>query len=207
MPTKKTFTKESIINVCIEIIREEGYQALSIRNVAKRMNSSIQPIFYTFKSFDNLKNEVGEACFLICNNFIYDSFKFEDKPYLSIGLNFLRFANEEKNIFKFLFDNKDLDFEKLTSYNKYFKNVVSTVSNTVNADRKISTSIHNIVGISAIGLAILIANNRIIYDEENAIEFLSLVFKGQVLCQKGDEDEYNRDQKFKEILQRHSGSK
>ena len=92
-------------------------------------------------------------------------------------------------------------------YNHYFKNVVSTVSNTVNADRKISTSIHNIVGISAIGLAILIANDRVIYDEENAIEFLRLVFKGQVLCQKGDEDEYNRDQKFKEILQRHSGSK
>ena len=207
MPTKKTFTKESIINVCIEIIREEGYQALSIRNVAKRMNSSIQPIFYTFKSFDNLKNAVGEACFLMCNNFLYDNFKFEDKTYLSIRLNFLRFANEEKNIFKFLFDNKDLDFEKLTSYNHYFKNVVSTVSNTVNADRKISTSIHNIVGISAIGLAILIANDRVIYDEENAIEFLRLVFKGQVLCQKGDEDEYNRDQKFKEILQRHSGSK
>ena len=193
MPTKKTFTKEAIIEASINLIKEEGKDALSIRNIAKRLNSSIQPIFYSFKNFESLINEVGNACFAIYQNYIFKNFKYDDRPYLSIGLNFIRFAHEEKNIFKFIFDNKDLDFEKLTTYQNYYSEVINVVSSTTHNEYKISSSIHDVVGVSTIGLAVLVANNKVKYDEVKTEEFLGAVFKGQVLFQEDKKDEHNRN--------------
>lgn len=207
MPTKKTFTKEKIVEEGINLIRELGYGSLSVRNIAKRMNSSVQPVFYSFSNFENLKSEIAEAAFLICRSYIEKKPKYEDKPYLAVGMNFIEFAYKEKNLFKFLFDNKDVSFEDLNSYKIYYDETVEKVEKTAKVNQKLGNSIHEIVGISTIGLAVLIANEKVNYDEIEIEKFLGAVFKGQILYQKDEEDEHNRDKKFKEVLQRSSSSK
>ena len=53
-----TITKEKILDAAFEITRIEGIKSLSNRAIAKKLNSSIRPIYYQFKNSEELKNEL-----------------------------------------------------------------------------------------------------------------------------------------------------
>ncbi len=51
-------TKEMILETALEIAREKGLEGVSNREIAKRMNSSIRPIYYQFKNVLELNKEL-----------------------------------------------------------------------------------------------------------------------------------------------------
>ena len=54
MPTKIKITKEMILDAAFEIAKEEGIEVVSNRTIAKRLNSSIRPIYYQFENSKEL---------------------------------------------------------------------------------------------------------------------------------------------------------
>lgn len=54
MPTKIKITKEMILDAAFEIAKEEGIEGVSNRTIAKRLNSSIRPIYYQFENSKEL---------------------------------------------------------------------------------------------------------------------------------------------------------
>ena len=63
MPPKIKYSKEQIIESAIEIVRKNGIENLSARNIANNLNSSPQPIFSYFKNMEELKNSVFEYAY------------------------------------------------------------------------------------------------------------------------------------------------
>ena len=55
MPSSKKTTKEDIIKASFGILKEQGIEKVTARDIAKKLNSSVQPIFYQFKNMDDLK--------------------------------------------------------------------------------------------------------------------------------------------------------
>ena len=55
MPKKPTTTKEAMIDGAFRLIREHGYEALTVRNLASFLGCSTQPIMYQFPDTDILK--------------------------------------------------------------------------------------------------------------------------------------------------------
>lgn len=45
-------TREDIVLGAFEMVKEKGFEGLKARDVAKRLNCSIQPIFYQFKTME-----------------------------------------------------------------------------------------------------------------------------------------------------------
>ena len=58
MPPKFKFTKDEIITAAFETVRERGEDALTAREVAKKLGSSSSPIFTVFADMGELKGEV-----------------------------------------------------------------------------------------------------------------------------------------------------
>ena len=56
MPPKTKFTKEEIVDAAYEILRVEGEEALTAREVGKRLGTSSSPIFTVFSSMGELKD-------------------------------------------------------------------------------------------------------------------------------------------------------
>lgn len=52
LPTTTKITKEMILNTAFEIAREKGFEKISNRELAKKMNCSIRPIYYQFKNVE-----------------------------------------------------------------------------------------------------------------------------------------------------------
>ncbi len=104
MAPKTKFTPEEIIMAALEIVRQDGIDALTARSLAKKLGSSAKPIFGIINGMEELKEEV-----LCSANRMYERFIAEDMakgdypPYKASGMAYIRFAHEEKKLFKLLF--------------------------------------------------------------------------------------------------------
>ena len=104
MPPKVKISREDIIKTGIKLVRENGVGALNARAIAASLNCSTQPIFSNFSSMKQLEEATGTAAYEIYLNKLQEEAKSEKYPrYKAFGMAYIRFASEEKELFKLLF--------------------------------------------------------------------------------------------------------
>jgi len=104
MPPKVKITKEDIVNAAVDIVRVYGVSAVNARTVAAKLNCSTQPVFSNFATMEQLRLAVvekAEALYDACTQRELDSGKYP--VYKANGMAYIRFAKEEKELFKLLF--------------------------------------------------------------------------------------------------------
>lgn len=104
MPPKAKIEKEEIIKAAVELIRKGGSNAVNARSLSAFLNCSTQPIFSNFDSMEELKRAVIQKADEICASFIQkeiDEKKYP--PYKASGMAYIRFAKEERELFKLLY--------------------------------------------------------------------------------------------------------
>ena len=107
MPPKVKVTKEDIISAAVGIVRLSGEQTLNARTVASALNCSTQPVFSNFATMDDLLEEAFTNAYDQYLCFIKNEVESGKYPvYKSFGMAYIRFAKEEKELFKFLFMRK-----------------------------------------------------------------------------------------------------
>ena len=104
MPPRVKITQENIIKTAVELVRMHGAQALNARGVAAALNCSTQPIFSNFASMDDLLAATVAAAYDVYQAFIAREVENGNYPqYKAFGMAYIRFAKEEKELFKLLF--------------------------------------------------------------------------------------------------------
>jgi len=96
--------RELIIEVGLNLIREEGIDSLNVRKIATELKCSTRPILYYYKTMDELKKAVYDKADEYHSQYIMTMTEDTFNPLLSIGLRYIRFAQEEKNCFVFCFN-------------------------------------------------------------------------------------------------------
>ncbi len=81
-----------------QLIRKNGQEAFSARNLAALLGCSTQPIMYQFPNLEELK----ELAYRRADGF-HTEYIMSCDSLLDIGMNYIRFAAEEPFLFKFLF--------------------------------------------------------------------------------------------------------
>lgn len=54
----KKIQKNDITKCAFEILRDSGIEKVNARAIAKKLNCSVQPLFYQFKNMSELKDEL-----------------------------------------------------------------------------------------------------------------------------------------------------
>ena len=113
MPPKVKITKNDIIESAVELIRKEGAGAINARNIASALGCSTQPVFSNFSTMEELMASVTSAAYERYLVFLKNEVEDGKYPqYKAFGMAYVRFAKEEKELFKLLFmcdrENKDL---------------------------------------------------------------------------------------------------
>ena len=104
MPPKIKFTKNEIVRAAVDVVRENGIQSLTARAVAARLGSSPKVIFGSFSGMDELRQ-----CVLEDANARYVAYirreiaQKQYPPFKASGMAYIRFAREEKELFRLLF--------------------------------------------------------------------------------------------------------
>ena len=110
-------TKEKIAESAFELVRKNGIEALNARAIAQVLECSTQPIFSNYESMSDLQRDVVKRAYEL--TLVYREREMasgEFPSYKASGIAYIRFAKEEKMLFKLLFmsgaDVSDCDIAK-----------------------------------------------------------------------------------------------
>ncbi len=104
MPPKVKITKDDIIKAALELVRRNGDGTINARAIAAALNCSTQPIFSNFATMDELQKATIAAAYDTYLSYLKREAESGKYPaYKSFGLAYVRFAMDEKELFKLLF--------------------------------------------------------------------------------------------------------
>ena len=129
MPPKVKIIKEDIVKTAIELVRKDGEGGINARAIAATLNCSTQPIFSNFSTMEELQRATVEAAYEIYLGFLKKEAESGRYPrYKSFGMAYIRFAKEEKELFKLLFmcDRKGAEFTPTLDFDASIEMIMRT---------------------------------------------------------------------------------
>lgn len=184
MPPKAKFTKEQITAAALDVVRENGFDALSARAVAAALDSSARPIFTVFDGMDELVLAVEDAARRIYERYESESMDCEH-PFKGSGMGYIRFAMDEPKLFRFLFmreaDSVAGAADVLGKIDGYYETVLRSVMDEFGVDRETAHAIYLDMWIYTHGIASLIATGVCEFTEDEANERLASVGRGVIM--------------------------
>lgn len=103
MARKESITSQMILDTAFQMAREEGLTNITARRVAERANCSTQPIFRSFQNMEELVSGVYERAIAFFQDYYGFYPKLEKMPFCNLGMAYIAFAREEKELFRMLF--------------------------------------------------------------------------------------------------------
>lgn len=104
MPRKFMFTREDILTAAINLAREKGISAVTARGIGEKLGSSSKPIFSLFENMEDVLSAVMQEAYELYQNYLKeDMASGKYPPYKAAGMAYIRFAKEEKELFRLLF--------------------------------------------------------------------------------------------------------
>ena len=58
MPRKSVYTREMVLEAAVEVFKNEGYEKITVKNIAKQLGCSIAPVYAAYTSMEDLKRDV-----------------------------------------------------------------------------------------------------------------------------------------------------
>ena len=184
MPRSFMFTKEEIVAAAVQLTREKGIDAVSARSLGEKLGASSRPIFSYFKSMDEVKEAISESATEIYNGYIETEIKSgRYSSYKANCMAYIRFAKEEKELFKMLFLT-DTSFEDASDENddeneiEEVKPLVKILQKQLNLSRENAELFFSETWVTVHGIAAMLATNDLDWSESYILNVLNDVFTG-----------------------------
>lgn len=192
LPTTTKITKEMILNTAFDIAREQGVEKISNRELAKRMNCSIRPIYYQFKNVEELNKELYKKIEHYFYKFLIENMIKGIPPYKQIGINYIKFAKTENNLFKFLFmsETRQEPSTFVETDEKGFEEVIKAIKISTHLSEKDIKSFHIKMWIFAHGIATLAAAKSVEFTDEQIQDLLSQEFQALMLLEENPNNKW-----------------
>ncbi len=102
MAPRNKFTKEEMTEAALRVVRSRGIGALTAKTLAKELGASTQPVFTCFGSMEAVKEAVYAAAQAVYDGYAAIGLS-ESVPFFGFGMQYLRFAREEPELYRLLF--------------------------------------------------------------------------------------------------------
>ena len=172
------FTKEEIVAAALDITRERGFAAVSTRAIGERLGTSSRPVFGRFENMAEVQKAIIAAA-----GELYQSYRKEETasgkypPYKASGMAYIRFAREEKELFKLLFirdRSRDIELNKPDEMNS----LVDLICRQVATDKDGAKLFYLEMWAYVHGIASMIVTDYLDWNEELTSRALTDVYEG-----------------------------
>ena len=183
MPPKPKYTKEEVVKVALDMVREQGVDSLTARDLGAKLGTSSRPIFTAFENMDDLKNAVTDAGVKMFKEY---SKNFTDytPAFKQMGMQIISFATIEPKLFEFLFMQKNP--EAVQGLKTVEDTCVDVIAKDYGLSMEQARMLFEQVWIFTFGLATLSAMKVYEYKEEQISDMLTREFVGAVMMMKSD---------------------
>lgn len=164
-----------MIEGAFRLVREQGHERLTARNLAAFLGCSTQPVMYQFPGLDTLRETVYRRADAFHSEYIL-----EDGDLIGIGLRYIRFAREEPRLFRFLFQSGHFSGTSLADLVRAPEaaGLIAAVTSQAGMSAEDAAAFFEPLAAIVHGYASLIANNAMKYDPEAIVRALTAVAEG-----------------------------
>lgn len=176
MPGKKRITREAIVQTAVEILRAEGIEGVNTRKIAKRLGCSTQPIYSEFENIEQLKQQLkkeAEKCYV--QKVAHYTSRSDKTVYMAYGLGFIKFARDEKQLFRHLFMcDRHGAGQSIEDINA--PAIIQVLTSRYGFPKETALRFHHDMAIYSYGLAVMLNTNYLDMDEEQIKQRLKMEF-------------------------------
>ena len=178
MPPKCRFTREEIIQAALDLTAEKGVGALTARGLAQRLGSSAKPIFGLFANMEEVQQEVVKAANLrYQENLRQDMSAGRYPPYKASGMAYIRFSQEEPELFKLLFM-RDRSREEPEAAGAELEELLALIQRNLGLTRQQALLFHLENWVFVHGIAAMAATHYLDWSTEDVSRALTDMYEG-----------------------------
>ena len=177
MPPKIKVTKNDIVETAIDLLRKDGQESINARSIASALGCSTQPIFSNFATMEELQEVVLYAAYERYLGFIKKEVESGKYPqYKAFGMAYIRFAKEERELFKLLFM-RDRTGEEISTSLDFEESIQMIMkSNGVSAD--VAKLMHTEMWVWVHGIGTILATSFLELEWDIISDMLTDVYQG-----------------------------
>ena len=184
MAPKFKFTKEEVLAVTIDFIRENGIEALTARELAKKLDSSTKVIFSLFSNMKNLEDEAKFAAENIFSEKVNLALK-DDSPFKRLGVEYILFSKNEPKLFQWLFMKKGIEVESFKDFlpmrDYEYKSVIESIDEEYKISIENAKKFYEHLFIYSHGIATLTVTGIHNFTATEIIEYMTEVTKSLII--------------------------
>ena len=178
MPPKIKVTNDHIIHAAVDIVRQNGAQALNARAIASSLNCSTQPVFSNFATMDELRLAVVKQADVLCQDYIRREIESGQFPaYKASGMAYIRFAKEERELFKLLYM-RDRCGESISEESELNDQMISLVHRNTGLNNETAKLFHLEMWAYVHGIATMFATGFLDLDWDLVSKMLTDSYQG-----------------------------
>lgn len=178
MPPKFKFTRDEMVAAALQVTRKIGMTGLTARSLAEELGCSVKPIFGLFKNMEEVQQAVLSSAHDLYLSYInQDMAKGQYPPYKASGMAYIRFAKEEKELFKLLFM-RDRRKETITENKEEIKPLLELIKQNLGLSEEAAYTFHLELWLFVHGIATMIATCYLEWDEAFISNVLTDAYMG-----------------------------
>ena len=192
MPTKIKISKEMILETAFDIVRKDGMEKLSNRELANKLNCSIRPIYYQFENVEDMQKELYKKIEKYFYKFLMDHMVEDIPKYKQIGINYIKFAKKEKKLFQTLFMS-ELGLTPnafISKAGEDYDEIAKMIKISTNLNDDDIKTFHTKMWIFCHGIATLVANNTVCLTDKQIEQLLSYQFQALMLLEENPNNKW-----------------
>ena len=184
MAPKFKFTKEEVLTVTIDFIRENGIEALTARELAKKLESSTKVIFSLFSNMKNLEDEAKFVAENIFSEKVNLALK-DDSPFKRLGVEYILFSKNEPKLFQWLFMRKGIEVESFKDFlpmrDYEYRSVIESIDKEYKISIENAKKFYEYLFIYSHGIATLTVTGIYNFTSTEIIEYMAEIAKSLIV--------------------------
>lgn len=178
MPPKAKFSREEIIDAAINIVREDGFDALTSRALGTKLGSSARPIFTIFQNMEEVQQEVIITAKQKYREYISKGLS-QDLAFKGVGMEYILFSINEPKLFQLLFMTEQSQIPDLTGVlpliDDSYEQILRSIQSGYEIDKSSAEILYRHLWIYTHGIATLCATNMCRFTDEEVSSMIRQV--------------------------------
>lgn len=189
MPPKPKFTKETIAEVALNIVKEQGVAALTARELGKKLGVSSTPIFTIFENMDEVKCYARKIGLQEFEAYVGDIRNYTP-AFKRIGMQMVSYAIHQPEVFKMIYMHEQIECQSFDELIKDLGDMVGICIELIQQDYNLTEEkakrLFEVMWVYTFGVSSMCAMKVCDFTEEEIEHRLGQVFNGMVMIIKGE---------------------
>ncbi len=178
MPPKAKFTKKEIISAAFDIVKKDGFEALTSRALGTHLGSSARPIFTVFPNMDEVQQAVIESAKTLYKEYVDKGLTCEH-PFKGVGMQYILFSVNEPKLFQLLFMTEQPNIPNLSGVlpliEDSYEEILSSIQKDHGINELLAKKLYHHLWIYTHGIATLCATKMCRFTSEEISDMITEV--------------------------------